>query len=130
MDHFAKNCPNKAKVIELSILVEEKPTLEGSLEIEPKEEVVENSLPLERDNRMLKSINLKMTVQEGGFQASLFVVKSGKKGLVYLWAKVACSCVAILLDIGATKSFMISVCARRLKLVVEKTAQPVKVSFA
>ena len=129
-DHFAKNCPNKAKVIGLDTLVGEKPTLEGSLEEEPRDEVAENELPLERDNRMLRSINLRMTVREGGFHASLSTVNLGKKGLVYLWAKVASSHIAMLFDIGATNSFITSECARRLKLVVEITTQSVMVNFA
>ena len=129
-DHFAKNCSNKAKVIALDTLVEENPALEGPLDKGPRDEVAENELPLDKGNLMLKSINLRLTVEEGGFQASLSVVNRGRKGLVYLWAKVAGSHIAMLLDTGATNSFMTSDCARRLKLVVQKTAQPVKVSFA
>ena len=117
-------------MIRFGTLVGERSTLKGSLEEEPKDEVAENELPLERDNRMLKSINLRMMVGEGGFHASLSTVNPDRKGLVYLWVKVAGSHVAMLLDIGATNSLMTSECARRLKLVVEKTTQPVKVNFA
>ena len=108
-------------MIVLDTLVEEKPTLEGPLEGEPRDEVAKNELPLDKGNWMLKSINLRMTVGEGGFHASLSIVNLGRKGLVYLWAKVAGSHVAMLLDTGATNSFMTSECARRLKLVVKKT---------
>ena len=50
MDHFAKNCPNKAKVIKLDTLAGEKPTLEGSVDEEPKDEVAKNELLLEQQD--------------------------------------------------------------------------------
>ena len=105
-NHFAKNCPNKAKVIALDTLIEEKPALEEPMDEGPRDEVAKNELPLEKGNRMMKSINLRMTVGKGGFHASLSIVNPGRKGLVYLWAKVAGSHVAMLLDIGATNSFI------------------------
>jgi clan AA aspartic protease (TIGR02281 family) len=50
--------------------------------------------------------------------------------LLYLKAQVKGSNVTMLLDTGATNSFMRPECAHRLGLEVEQTALPVKVNFA
>jgi predicted aspartyl protease len=52
------------------------------------------------------------------------------KGLVYLKTRIKGINVCMLLDTGATNSFMTQECAKCLGLVVDLTGLPVKVNFA
>ena len=79
---------------------------------------------------MLESLSLKILVAECGFKAKLSFINLTGKGLVYLKAQVNGTNVSMLIDTGATNSFMTSECARKLNVVVEDTAPLVKVNFA
>jgi hypothetical protein len=83
-----------------------------------------------RRHKVLESLSLKMLVAEGGFEAKLSFINPSSKGLVYLKAQVNGTNVLMLVDTGATNSFMTLQCARRLKVAVEDTALSVKVNFA
>ena len=83
-----------------------------------------------RGHKVLESLSLKSLVAEGGFEAKLSLINPSSKGLVCLKAQVNGTNVSMLIDTGAPNSFMTSECARRVKVVVEDTALPVKVNFA
>lgn len=48
----------------------------------------ENRLPFKRVHRVLENLSRRMLVPEGEFEAALFLVNPGRKGLVYLKAQV------------------------------------------
>ena len=68
-------------------------------------------------------------VLEGGFEAKLNMM-SHQTGLVYLQGKLKDTNVSLLLDTGATNSFVSASCVRRLGLEVKTKKEPVKVTFA
>ena len=65
-----------------------------------------------------------MLVAKGGFDAKISLINPSSKYLVYLKGQMNGTNVSMLIDTGATKSFMTLECAKRLK------ALPVKVNFA
>ena len=66
---------------------------------------------------------------EGGFEAKLNMM-SHQNGLVYLQGKLKNTNISLLLDTGATNSFVSASYVRRLGLEVKTTKEPVKVMFA
>lgn len=90
----------------------------------------ESRLHFKRGHHVLKSLSCRMLVPEGGFEVAFSMISPGRKGLVYLKTQVSGFNVTILIDIGARDSFLTPECAKRLEVVVEDMALPVKVNFA
>ena len=83
-----------------------------------------------RGHKVLESLSLNMLVAEGSFEAKLSLINPSSKRLDYLKGQVNGINVSLLVDTGATNSFMTPECARRLKVAIEDMALPVKVNFA
>lgn len=67
-----------------SITLEVEPIINGSLELNAKDEAAESKLLLQRGNMVLKNINLWMIVKNGGYEATLSAINLGKEELLYL----------------------------------------------
>lgn len=80
-----------------------------------------------RKNKMLESLIPKNLVAEGGFKTKLFLINPSINGLVYLKAQVNGANMSMLIDTTATNFFIMSECAKRVKVVVENTALHVNV---
>lgn len=94
-----------------------------------EEEVVDKELPFKRGKKALRSLSLRTIVREGGFEATLSTINV-HKGLIYLSAQVRGTNVSMLLDTGATNSFIMRDYLQRLELESKETAELVKVTFA
>jgi hypothetical protein len=77
----------------------------------------------------MKSLSLRDKVQEGGFEAKLNIMVH-RQGLIYLKAKYKGTNISLLIDSGATNSFVSERCAKRLELELSPIAKPIKVAFA
>jgi predicted aspartyl protease len=77
----------------------------------------------------MESLSLRDKVQEGGFEAKLNVM-AHRQGLIYLKAKYKGTNISLLVDSGATNSFVSERSAKRLELELSPTAKPIKVAFA
>ena len=78
---------------------------------------------------MLENLSFKILVAECGFESKLSLINLTSKGLVYLKGEVNGTNVSMLVDTGATNSFLTPMCAARLKVEVVDTALPVKINF-
>ena len=81
-------------------------------------------------HRMLESLNRRLLIAEGGFEATLSIASPNKKCLIYLKNQVSGTNVSKLIDTGASNSFMTAECAARLKLEVATTSLPMRINFA
>jgi hypothetical protein len=77
----------------------------------------------------MESLSLRDKVQEGGFEAKLNVM-AHRQGFIYLKAKYKGINISLLVDSGATNSFVSERCAKRLELELSPTTEPIKVVFA
>lgn len=89
-----------------------------------------NEHVFKRGHRVLESLNRRLLIAEGGFEATLSIASANKKGLIYLKSQVSGTNVSMLIDTGASNSFMTAECAARLKLEVATTSLPVRINFA
>ena len=127
-DHKGKKvlaavCETKANSV-LSIVskrLESETTMMGSSK--------EVQSPLKKKKKVMDCQLPRIRILEGGFEAKLNMM-SHQNGLVYLQGKLKNTNVLLLLDTGATNSFMSASCVRRLGLEVKTTKKLVKVTFA
>lgn len=77
----------------------------------------------------MKNLHLQALVLKGGFKAELNIL-SHHTGLFYLKEKFNRTNISLLLDSRATDSFVITSCAKHMKLKVETIKEPIKVMFA
>ena len=89
-----------------------------------------NEHVFKRGHRVLESLNRRLLIAEGGFEATLSIAIPNKKGLNYLKSQVRGTNVSMLIDTKALNSFMTAECAARLKLAVTTTSLPVRINFA
>ena len=68
-----------------------------------------------RGHRMFESLNLRLLVAEGGFEATISLANPTKKDLLYLKGQINGTNVSMLVHTGASNSFMMPRCTVRLK---------------
>lgn len=66
--------------------------------------------------KVLENLSLKILVAECGFKAKLSFINLSGKGLVYLKAQVNATNVSMLIDTGATNSFITLECASEWRI--------------
>ena len=125
--HMARECrEGRGGKVELNYTTITPP--ERQADWPPATSIKENVF--KRGNRVLESLSRRLLVAEGGFEATHSLVSRTKKGLVYLKGQVNGTNVSMLIDTGASNSFMTPRCPERLGVEVTNMALPVKINFA
>ena len=65
-----------------------------------------NKYVFKRGHQVLESLNRRLLIAEGGFEALLSIASPSKKGLIYLKSQVNGTNVSMLIDTGASNFFM------------------------